>query len=100
MPGFVPGWMIGRSTAAAQLGYTWPIWPWFDGRARLAAGNAFDAHLGDLSPSKLRLSADFGFTTNGQRDAGFELLVGIGSETFEQGAAITALRVVVGWSGL
>ena len=48
MPGFVAGWMTGRSTIAAQVGYSWPVWTWLDGQARLAVGNAFGSHLDDF----------------------------------------------------
>jgi hypothetical protein len=96
MPGFVAGWMTGRSTAAAQLGYTWPVWMWLDGQARFSIGNAFDRHLGELAVDKLRLSADLGLTSIGKRDQGFELLVGVGTETLEHGAGITSVRLSVG----
>ena len=96
MPGFIPGWMLGPSTAAAQLGYTWPIWLWLDGQARLSAGNAFGDHLEGFAIDKLRLSGDVGLTTIGHRDQGFEVLFGVGTETFEQGARITSVRVTFG----
>jgi hypothetical protein len=96
MPGFVAGWMTGRSTAAAQLGYTWPVWLGLDAQLRLTAGNAFDARLGGLAPGKLRLSGDFGFTTSTLSDQGFEVLVGLGTETFDQGGGITSVRVTLG----
>jgi hypothetical protein len=96
MPGFVTGWMTDRSTAAAQLGYSWPVWLGLDAQARFTMGNAFGEHLEGLAPNKLRMSGDLGFLTSAAADQGFELLVGLGSETFEQGAAITSVRVTVG----
>jgi hypothetical protein len=96
MAGFIPGWMTGQSTAAAQIGYTWPVWIAIDGQTRFAVGNAFGEHLAGLGPSKLRMSWDIGLTTNKVRDQGLELLVGLGSETFEQGAHVTSVRVTVG----
>lgn len=96
MPGFVPGWMTGRSTAAAQLGYTWPVWLGLDGQTRFTFGNAFGQHLDGLGPSKLRMSFDIGVTTSAVRDQGFEILFGLGTETFEQGAGITSVRVAFG----
>jgi hypothetical protein len=99
MPGFVNGWMIGRSTAVAQVAYTWPITVWFDGEARLSMGNAFDEHLQGLSIGAMRLSGDFGITTNEARDQGFELIVGAGTETIDQGARITSIRVAIGTRG-
>ncbi len=96
MPGFVSGWMTGRSVVAGQLGYTWPVWMWLDGQLRVSIGNAFDSHLRGLAANKLRLSGDVGLTTIGKRAQAFELLVGVGTETFEQGASITSVRVSIG----
>ena len=96
MPGFITGWMVGRSTATAQLGYTWPVWMWLDGQTRLSVGNAFGEHLAGLSPRKLRFSYDIGFTTTNARDQAFEILFGLGTETMEQGGGITSVRVTFG----
>jgi hypothetical protein len=96
MPGFLPGWLTGRSTATAQLGYSWPVWLGLDAQTRFTVGNAFGAHLSGLSPRELRMSGDVGFTTSTARDQGFELLFGLGTETFEQGAGITSVRVTLG----
>jgi hypothetical protein len=96
MPGFVAGWMTGRSAAAAQLGYSWPVWLGLDARTRLAVGNAFGGDFDGLAPDKLRLSGDVGLTTSNDPGHGFELLVGLGTETFEQGARVTSVRVALG----
>ncbi|MEO7730112.1 MAG: hypothetical protein ABIY55_04005 [Kofleriaceae bacterium] len=96
MPGFVTGWMTDRSTAAAQLGYTWPIWLGLEAQTRFTVGNAFGSHLDGFALRRLRMSGDFGFTTGSGYDQGFEVLVGVGTETFEQGAGITSVRVTVG----
>jgi hypothetical protein len=96
MPGFVPGWMTGRSTAAAQVGYSWPVWLGLDAQTRFTIGNAFGEHLDDLARRKLRMSWDIGFTTSTVHDQGFEVLFGLGTETFEQGAGITSVRVTLG----
>jgi len=42
---------------------------------------------GGFALDKLRMSADFGFTTSTAYDQGLEMLFGLGSETFEQGRA-------------
>jgi hypothetical protein len=96
MPGFVTGWMTDRSTVAAQLGYSWPVWLGLDAQTRFTVGNAFPEHLGGFAAQKLRLSGDLGFTTSTIHDQGFELLFGLGTETFQQGADITSVRVTVG----
>ena len=96
LPGFVTGWMTGRSTAAAQLAYTWPIWLWLDGQTRASVGNAFGNHLDGFALKKLRLSGDIGVTTNGARDQAFEVVFGLGTETLDQGAHVTSVRVTFG----
>ena len=96
MPGFVGGWMLGRSTAATQLAYSWPITVWFDGEARLSAGNAFDEHLHGFALDELRLSGDFGLTTAGPRDQGFEVVIGAGTEPIGMGLHVTSVRFAIG----
>lgn len=95
MPGFLDGWLRGRSTATAQLAYTWPIWMWVDGELRFTTGNAFDPHLGQLNPSHLRFSGEIGMTSDGNRDRGFELVFGVGTEMVEQGAGIDSVRIAL-----
>jgi hypothetical protein len=72
------------------------VWLGLDAQTRFTVGNAFGEHLDGLAPRKLRMSGDLGFTTSAAHDQGFEILVGLGSETFEQGAQITSVRVTVG----
>ena len=96
MPGFVPGWMTGLSTAAAQIGYSWPVWLGLDAQTRFTMGNAFDHHLAGLVPGELRMSWDIGVTTSTVRDQGFEILFGLGTETLDQGGSITSVRLAFG----
>jgi len=96
MPGFIPGWLTGQSTAVAQIGYTWPVWIGIDGQTRFSLGNAYNEHLSGLAPGTLRWSWDIGLTTNTVRDQGLELLFGLGSETFDQGGHVTSVRVAIG----
>jgi hypothetical protein len=95
MSGFLPGWMTGPSTWTAGVAYTWPVWVWLDGQARVSVGNAFGDNLDGFELRKLRLSADVGVTSIG-REHGLEVLVGVGTETFEQGTNITSVRVAIG----
>jgi hypothetical protein len=88
--------MNGRSVATAGIAYTWPVWALVDGQARVSVGNAFGEHLEGFAPAKLRLSADVGLTTISMRTAGLQLIVGAGTETFEQGARITSVRFAIG----
>ncbi|HEX8113914.1 MAG TPA: hypothetical protein VF516_39555 [Kofleriaceae bacterium] len=96
MAGFITGWMTGPSTAVGEVAYTWPAWLWLDAQTRLAVGNAFGERLDGFAARKLRMSADFGFTTSTAHEQGFELVLGVGTETFEQGAHVTSVRVAVG----
>jgi hypothetical protein len=96
MRGFVPGRLLGRSSAVATLRYRWPIWIWLDGSIQLATGNVFDAHLSGFQAKLLRLSAAIGVESVGSPDSSVELLLGAGTETFEHGTQVTSLRLVVG----
>ncbi|TMQ27548.1 MAG: hypothetical protein E6J90_02340 [Deltaproteobacteria bacterium] len=96
MPGFLPGWLTGRSAAAAQVGYTWPVWLGVDAQTRLTIGNAFGEHLDGFGLDKLRVSGDVGFTTSTAYDQGLELLFGLGTDTFDRGGGVTSVRVSIG----
>lgn len=96
MQGFVGGWMRGRSTVMAELAYTWPVWFMLDGTLHVSAGNAFDGHLAGFAPDKLRLSTDVGIAMIGNKDSGLEILVGLGTETIEQGGHINSFRFAFG----
>lgn len=93
--GFRPGRLRGESTVAATLGYRYPIWSLLDGTLQAGVGNAFGRRLEGLRADRLRASVAFGITT-GERDHAFDLLVGTGTSTFEQGASLDELRVVLG----
>jgi hypothetical protein len=96
MPAFIPGWMLGRSAAAAQLAYSWPIWVVLDARVRFALGNAFDAHFADFALGALRASADFSIVVNASHAHPIELVIGAGSDPLDDGVHVAAVRVVVG----
>jgi len=96
MPGFVPGRLFGRSAFVATLGYHWPIWVWLDGTIQAAVGNVFEKHLSDFDTSLLRLSGAVGFETAGFSDNPVQMLLGFGTETFDEGAKINSLRLVFG----
>jgi AAA family ATP:ADP antiporter len=97
--GFRPGRLVGRSAAAATLQYEWPIWVWLDGVMHVAVGNVFDAGLEDFAPKLLRVSSGIGFRTTSSPDRQFEVLAGVGSETFDQGAEISSFRLAIGTTG-
>jgi hypothetical protein len=96
LSGYLPGRLHGRSAAAATLAYTWPIWVWLEGRMSASVGNVFDAGLGDFDPKLLRLSGGIGLQSTGNADHRLELLVGFGTETFDQGTKVDSFRLVLG----
>jgi len=96
LPGFRDGRVRGRSGAAATLRYSWPIWIWLDGSLQAAVGNVYGEHLAGISWGQSRFSGAVGIESRGSRDSVFQLLFGFGTETFNSGADINSLRVVVG----
>jgi len=96
MPGFRAGRLYDRSAAVATLRYAWPIWIWLNGSLQVATGNAFGAHFEGLRAERGRLSAALGIESLGSRDSIFQALLGFGTETFESGAKVDSLRLVVG----
>ena len=96
MPGFRAGRLFDRSAAVATLRYSWPIWIWLNGSLQVATGNVFGARFEGFRAERGRLSAALGIESSGSRDSIFQALVGFGTETFESGAKVDSLRVVVG----
>jgi len=96
LSGFIPGRLYGRSATALALTYTWPIWVWLDGRMGAAVGNVFDAGFRGFDTKLLRLVSGIGVQSAGSADHRFELLVGFGTETFDQGARVDSFRLVLG----
>jgi hypothetical protein len=96
MRGYLLGRLNGRSAAIATLKYRWPIWAFLDGTLQVATGNVFGPQLEDFKPALLRLSGAIGIESIGAVDHTFELLVGAGSETFEQRGSIDSFRLVFG----
>jgi hypothetical protein len=94
--GYRPSRLLGRSAAAAVLDYRYPIGRHLEGSAQIAIGNVFGPHLDDFSPKRLRFSFDAGLHTTTSRDLRAHLVLGSGTETFDDGAALTALRLLVG----
>lgn len=96
MRGFYPGRMLDRSAATASLAYRWPIWVWLDGSMRVEAGNVFGEHLSGFAPKLLRMSGSIGVESVGSPDNSLQILFGVGSETFDQGAKIDSFRLAIG----
>jgi hypothetical protein len=96
MRGFFPGRLADRSAAVATAHYRWPIWAWLDGSLQAAVGNVFAPHLQGLSAGLMRFSGAIGIESVGSPDSSFELLVGLGTETFDHGGQVDSARLVVG----
>jgi ATP/ADP translocase len=96
MPGYYIGRLVDRSAAVAMVHYRWPIWVWLDGSMQASAGNVFGEHLEDFRASRIRFSGSVGVESVGSSDGSFELLVGFGTETIDQGAKVDSVRIAVG----
>jgi hypothetical protein len=97
MRGFVPGRLLGSSAIAATLEYRWPIWAFADGTIHTAVGNVFNEHhLEDFEFDKLRFSFLAGVRSPNHRDHSFNLLAGFGTDTFQQGGAVSSVRFLFG----
>jgi len=92
MVGFNPGRLLDRSALVAQLGWHWPVFAYLDGVASVSFGNVFDANLSNFSFSLLRLGAELGVRTTGLGNSSFQLVFGIGTETFQNGLQLTGFR--------
>jgi outer membrane protein assembly factor BamA len=95
MRGYYPGRLVDRSALTGAAHYVWPIGPWLDGSLEAAVGNVFGEHLQGFRPGRLRFSGDAGVSSQGSGDFPIELIVGLGSETFEHGATIDSIRVAL-----
>lgn len=96
MRGHLAGRRIGRSAAVATLEYRHPIWVFADGSVQAAVGHVFGEHLEGFDTERVRLSFAASIRTSGSRDHSFKLLVGAGTETFAEGAALESARFVFG----
>lgn len=96
MRGFVSGRLYGRSATAIVLVYRWPVWVWLSGSIQLSLGNVFGPQLEDFDPDLLRFTGTIGIESNDSRDSALELLLGVGTETIAQGAAVTSVRIIFG----
>jgi hypothetical protein len=94
--GFAPGRLRGQSVAATTIRYHWPIWIDLEGTLDASVGNVFGEHLQGFSVEKLRLSSGIGVATSSKPDSAFQLLIGLGTDTFEHGAGIDSVRLVIG----
>ena len=96
MRGFRPARLYGRSATVAQLEYRWPVWAFLDGSATAAIGNVWGERLDGFDAEKLRLAFWGGLRSSASRDTSFDLLVGFGADTFEQGTHPNDVRFLFG----
>ncbi|HEX6275577.1 MAG TPA: BamA/TamA family outer membrane protein [Polyangiaceae bacterium] len=96
MRGHYPERLTDRSAAVAGVSYRWPVWIFLDGAMNFEVGNVFGKHLEELDAGKLRWSGSIGVESNGSRDQAFQLLIGVGSETFESGGKVNSFRLALG----
>ena len=96
MRGYLYGRLTDRSAAIATLKYRWPIWVYLDGSLQAAVGNVFGPRLEDFKTKLLRLSSAIGVESVGTADHTFEILFGIGTETFDTGANVNSFRLLFG----
>jgi hypothetical protein len=96
MRGLYPGRLYDRSSAVLDLSYRWPIWIWLDGSLHSEFGNVFGPHLEGFRVRRLRWSGALGVESKGTPDSQFQLLIGVGTETFESGGKIDSLRIAAG----
>ncbi len=94
MTGYLPGRLLGRSAAVASLQYHWPIAPYLDASLVATVGNVFGPHLEGFDPKLLRFSGGIGLRTT--TDPPIEVIVGLGTDTFDHGATIQSGRVSFG----
>jgi hypothetical protein len=96
LKGFVQGWVIGESAAAASLEYDWPIWVWLDGTIHAALGNAFGPDFEGFDVEAGRFSTGIGIRTVDERDHAFDLLLAFGTEPLRDGGGLDSVRFVFG----
>ena len=96
LKGFIQGWVIGESAAAAMLEYTWPVWVWLDAAIHVAIGNAFGRDFAGFDVEAGRVSTGFGLRSIDERDHGFVLQLAFGSEPLRDGGNLDTVRLVFG----
>lgn len=96
MRGYLQNRLIDRSALVTELEYRWPVWVFLDGTLQASVGNVFGPHLKGIDADLMRLSAAVGVRSNNSADHQLEVLVGAGTETFEEGLPVTSVRIFVG----
>jgi hypothetical protein len=88
--------LLGTSSLVAKLAYTWPIWSGFDAVTEAALGNVFGDYYQGFATRLLRGSFSLGLQTTSARATAFQILIGAGTRTIDDGFGVEQLRFVVG----
>jgi outer membrane protein assembly factor BamA len=96
--GFLEGRLRDRSATVALLDYRWPVWVWLDGTMHYAIGNVFGQHLDGFDLGAMRSSYGVGIQSNRTGDTPFQMLLALGTRTFDEGAGIDSVRLAIGSS--
>jgi hypothetical protein len=94
--GFLANQFVDRSAAALRLEYRWPVAVWLDGSLLYEAGSVFGQGLSGFDLGAFRSSYGFGMAAVGAQDHPFQVLIALGTEPWESGAAIDSFRFVFG----
>jgi len=98
MRGFVSGRFRGPATTVTSIQYTYPVWSMADGFVFYEVGGAFEDRFDDFELGRLAGSFGLGLRTINDRDAAFNVIVGAGTEAFDDGGRVEDLRLVFGVS--
>jgi hypothetical protein len=96
MAGLRPRRLLGQSALSASLRYEWPVWAALAGSLQVDVGNVFGPTFEGFDPELLRLSTAIGLRSMGPSDHELQFILGVGTETFAQGAALTSVRLAFG----
>lgn len=96
LQGFLPGHLRGGSAVAATLAYEWPVWLFLNARLYATVGAPFGFGFEGFALEKLRLSFGIALRPPQPGEHPFELGIGVGTDTFEDGASVSAFRFFVG----
>lgn len=96
MPGYIRGRLVDRSAAVATLQYRWPIWVFLDGTIHASLGNVWGTRFDSFDVRASRISSGIGVRSNADRDSGFELLVGAGTDPLDEGFSVSSFRLLFG----
>jgi hypothetical protein len=94
--GFLANQFVDRSAAALRFEYRWPVAVWLDGSMLYEAGSVFGEHLEAFDVSRFRNSYGFGLAAVGAQDHPFQVLLAVGTKSWDDGAGVDSFRFVFG----